>query len=92
MHLGGHRKMKNDEEYFLQKLSCGILRVRRFNKIVRLREPLQLHQETPPGSTHETYTDSIPLPDTSTEHDLYLFPTVSTRILLDLTSSHNITM
>ncbi|KAH1211635.1 hypothetical protein GmHk_14G040036 [Glycine max] len=76
-----HRKMKNDEEYFLQKLSCGILRVRRFNKIVRLREPLQLHQETPPGSTHETYTDSIPLPDTSTEHDLYLFPTVTSKMI-----------
>ncbi|KAG4402765.1 hypothetical protein AAZX31_02G260100 [Glycine max] len=67
------RKMKNDEEYFLRKLSCGILRVRRFNKILRLREPLHLPQETQPGSTHETYTDSIPLPDTSTEHDLYVF-------------------
>ncbi|XP_027368555.1 uncharacterized protein LOC113874533 [Abrus precatorius] len=64
------RKMKNDEEYFLRKLSCGILRIRRFNKIVRLRGPLKLPQETRPGSTHETYTDSIPLPDTSTEPDL----------------------
>ncbi|TKY57099.1 serine-threonine protein kinase, plant-type [Spatholobus suberectus] len=63
------RKMKNDEEYFLQKLSCGILRVRRFNKILRLRGPLHLPQETRPGSTRETYTDSIPLPDISTEHD-----------------------
>ncbi|RDX68377.1 hypothetical protein CR513_52645, partial [Mucuna pruriens] len=67
------RNMKNDEEYFLQKLSCGILRVRRFNKIVRLRGPLHLPQETRPGSTRETYTDSIPLPDTSTEHDSDLF-------------------
>ncbi|KAL2316915.1 hypothetical protein Fmac_030791 [Flemingia macrophylla] len=64
------RKMKNDEEYFLRKLSCGIYRVRRFNKIIRLRGPQRLTQETGPGgSTRETYTDSIPLPDTSTEHD-----------------------
>lgn len=95
-----HRKMKNDEEYFLQKLSCGILRVRRFNKIVRLREPLQLHQETPPGSTHETYTDSIPLPDTSTEHDLYVFSAetspnskyLNTFRFKAISSSHNIIM
>ncbi|XP_020206142.1 uncharacterized protein LOC109791281 [Cajanus cajan] len=75
MHLGGDRKMKNDEEYFLRKLSCGISRIRRFNKIVRLRGPLLHHpQETRPGSsTRETYTDSIPLPDTSTEHDSELF-------------------
>ncbi|CAJ1971208.1 unnamed protein product [Sphenostylis stenocarpa] len=53
------RKMKNDEEYFLQKLSCGILRVRRFNKIIRLREPLHLpHEKRPGSSTHETLTDS----------------------------------
>ncbi|KAK7320480.1 hypothetical protein VNO77_29988 [Canavalia gladiata] len=63
------RKMKNDEEYFLQKLSCGILRIRRFNKIDRIRGPLHLPQETQPGSTHETYLDSIPPPDSSTEPD-----------------------
>ncbi|XP_052736422.1 uncharacterized protein LOC128197762 [Vigna angularis] len=69
------RKMKNDEEYFLQKLSCGILRVRRFNKIIRLRGPLHLpHESRPSTSTNETNTDSIPLPDISTEH-LYLFST-----------------
>lgn len=64
--------MKNDVDYFLQKLSCGILRVKRFNKIVRLRGPPNLPQETRPGSTRETYTDSIPLSYTSTEHDLDL--------------------
>ncbi|KAK7372698.1 hypothetical protein VNO80_06085 [Phaseolus coccineus] len=71
------RKMKNEEEYFLQKLSCGILRVRRFNKIIRLREPLHLPHESRPSSssTHETYTDSIPLPDISADHLLYLFST-----------------
>ncbi|KAK7300290.1 hypothetical protein RJT34_11132 [Clitoria ternatea] len=63
------RKMKNDEEYFLQKLSCGILRIRRFNRIVRLRGPLNLPQETRLGSTQETYADSILIPDTSTEPD-----------------------
>lgn len=68
--------MKNDEEFFLQKLSCGILRVRRFNKIVRLRGPLHLPHESRPSSTstNDTNTDSIPLPDISAEH-IYLFST-----------------
>ncbi|QCE01544.1 hypothetical protein DEO72_LG7g2842 [Vigna unguiculata] len=69
------RKMKNDEEYFLKKLSCGILRVRRFNKITRLRGPLHLpHESRPSSSTNETNTESIPLPDISAEH-VYLFST-----------------
>ncbi|KAH1202585.1 hypothetical protein GmHk_17G049028 [Glycine max] len=51
MHLGGHRKINNYKEYFLEKLSCGKSRVR----------------------NRETYTNSIPLSETSTEHDLYLF-------------------
>jgi len=71
----GDRKMKNDEEYFLKKLSCGILRVRRFNKITRLRGPLHLpHESRPSSSTNETNTESIPLPDISAEH-VYLFST-----------------
>ncbi|KAJ1432109.1 hypothetical protein SESBI_06744 [Sesbania bispinosa] len=68
------RKMKNDEEYFLQKLSCGISRIRRYNKIVRLRGPRNLPQQTRRESqdnSSEIYADSIPLQDISTELDLF---------------------
>lgn len=46
--------MKRDEEFFLENLSCGISRVRRGNRIVRLRGPLDLAVEIPCNS-HETY-------------------------------------
>ncbi|KAK7276623.1 hypothetical protein RIF29_17766 [Crotalaria pallida] len=62
------RKMKNDEEYFLRKLSCGISRIKSYNKIVRLRGPLDRRQETR-NTTPETYTDSIP--DMSTDPELF---------------------
>lgn len=99
MHLGGHRKINNYKEYFLEKLSCGISRVRCLKKL-RLREPLHLSQETWPSRNHETYTDSIPLSETSTEHDLYLFSIetslnnkyLNTFKFKFMSSSHNKTM
>ncbi|KAK7401034.1 hypothetical protein VNO78_12345 [Psophocarpus tetragonolobus] len=53
------RQMKKDEEFFLQKLSCGISILRRNNRIVRLRAPIDLPDEIQCNS-HETYDESLP--------------------------------
>lgn len=58
MHLI-HRQMKKDEEFFLQKLSCGISRVKRKNRIVRLRGP-QDHAVEIPCNSHDSYDESLP--------------------------------
>ncbi|KAK7306806.1 hypothetical protein VNO77_44765 [Canavalia gladiata] len=54
-----NRKMKKDEEFFLQKLSCGISILRRKNRIVHLRGPLDIPVEIQCNS-HETYDESLP--------------------------------
>ncbi|CAI8586658.1 unnamed protein product [Vicia faba] len=54
------RKMKNDEEYFLKKLSCGLSRVRSSNRIVRIRGPIDRPQQKQSYRSSETYGDSLP--------------------------------
>ncbi|TKY46606.1 Proline-rich receptor protein kinase PERK3 [Spatholobus suberectus] len=53
------RKMKKDEEFFLQQLSCGISIIRGNNRIATLRAPLDLPVEIQCNS-HETYDESLP--------------------------------
>ncbi|KAL2322293.1 hypothetical protein Fmac_026672 [Flemingia macrophylla] len=53
------RKMKKDEEFLLQQLSCGISILRRNNRIARLRGPIHLPDEIQ-CSSHETYDESLP--------------------------------
>lgn len=54
-----YRQMKKDEEFFMQKLSCGISRVLSKNHIERLRGPIDLAVEIQCNS-HETYAESLP--------------------------------
>ncbi|MED6125457.1 hypothetical protein PIB30_068739 [Stylosanthes scabra] len=53
------RQMKKDEEFFQQKLSCGISRLKRNNRIIHIRAPLDHPIEIPCGS-HETFDESLP--------------------------------
>ncbi|KAG2394620.1 Proline-rich receptor-like protein [Vigna angularis] len=53
------RKMKKDEEFFLQRLSCGISILKSNDRILRLRGPLNVPDEIPCNS-HETYDESLP--------------------------------
>ncbi|PNY09625.1 putative serine-threonine protein plant-type, partial [Trifolium pratense] len=53
------RQMKKDEEFFLQKLSCGISRILGKTRIERLRGPIQLAVEIPCNSDHPS-ADSLP--------------------------------
>ncbi|XP_050877326.1 uncharacterized protein LOC127081084 [Lathyrus oleraceus] len=53
------RQMKKDEEFFMQKLSCGISRVLGKNHIERLRGAIDLAVEIQCNS-HETYAESLP--------------------------------
>lgn len=55
-----HRQMKKDEEFFLQRLSCGISRLKRKNQIVRVRGPLNQPDEIPCNSHERDYEDSLP--------------------------------
>ncbi|WVY95101.1 hypothetical protein V8G54_034189 [Vigna mungo] len=51
--------MKKDEEFFLQRLSCGISILKSNDRILRLRGPLNVPDEIPCNS-HETYDESLP--------------------------------
>jgi len=51
--------MKKDEEFFLQRLSCGISILKSNDRILRLRGPLDVPDEIPCNS-HETYDESLP--------------------------------
>ncbi|XP_058788344.1 uncharacterized protein LOC131662540 [Vicia villosa] len=53
------RQMKKDEEFFTQKLSCGISRILGKNHIERIRGPIDLAVEIQCNS-HETYPESLP--------------------------------
>lgn len=52
--------MKNDEDYFLKKLSCGISRVRSSDRIIRIRGPIDTPQQKSSYRSSETYGDSLP--------------------------------
>jgi len=54
-----YRQMKKNEEFFLQKLSCGISRILGKNHIERLRGPIDLAVEIQCNS-HESYVESLP--------------------------------
>ncbi|CAK8538611.1 unnamed protein product [Lathyrus sativus] len=54
------RKMKNDEDYFLKKLSCGISRIRSLDRIVRIRGPIDAAQQKRSYRSSETFGDSLP--------------------------------
>ncbi|KAK2431378.1 hypothetical protein QL285_029607 [Trifolium repens] len=53
------RKMKNDEEYLLKKLYCGISRIRSYDRIVRIRRPIDTPQQKRSYRSSQTYTTSI---------------------------------
>ncbi|KAL5077817.1 hypothetical protein RYX36_016801 [Vicia faba] len=53
------RQMKKDEEFFMQKLSCGISRILGKNHIERIRGPIDVAVEIQCNS-HETYPESLP--------------------------------
>jgi hypothetical protein len=58
MHLDD-RKMKNDEEYLLKKLYCGISRIRSYDRIVRIRGPIDTPRQKRSYRSSQTYTTSI---------------------------------
>ncbi|XLU52224.1 hypothetical protein S245_046872 [Arachis hypogaea] len=62
------RQLKKDAEFFQQKLSCGISRLKRNNRIVHLRAPTDIPTEIQ-CSSHETFDQSLPEP---TFEDLFL--------------------
>ncbi|MED6155351.1 hypothetical protein PIB30_004367 [Stylosanthes scabra] len=66
------KKMKNDGDYFLNKLSCGISRVRRHNKIEHLRGRPALHQNNP-DHTHDSIPVSMPdsVPESTPDEPFY---------------------
>ncbi|KAL1358066.1 hypothetical protein AAHE18_04G008000 [Arachis hypogaea] len=55
------RQLKKDAEFFQQKLSCGISRLKRNNRIVHLRAPTDIPTEIQ-CSSHETFDQSLPEP------------------------------
>ncbi|XP_045833554.1 uncharacterized protein LOC123924645 [Trifolium pratense] len=66
------RKMKNDEEYFLKKLYCGISRIRSYDRIVCIRGPIDTPQQKRSYRSSETYADSsIPAYDFSTDLEFF---------------------
>ncbi|XP_059429049.1 uncharacterized protein LOC132162847 [Corylus avellana] len=73
------RKMKKDREYFLEKLSCGISRIKRNNKIEQLRGPkakaIDKHSADMIRSSQVMYDEMMP--GSPEEDDLFsieLFP------------------
>jgi hypothetical protein len=48
--------MKKDEEFFLQKLSCGISRILGKTRIERLRGPIELAVEIPCSDHPSAYS------------------------------------
>ncbi|KAL1323921.1 hypothetical protein HN51_034133 [Arachis hypogaea] len=66
------RKMKNDGDYFLNKLSCGISRIRRHNKIMHLRGRPALHQNNQ-DHTHDSIPVSMPdsVPESTPDEPFY---------------------
>jgi len=64
--------MKNDEDYFLHKLSCGISRIRSSSRIIRIRGPIDTPQQQRRSyRSSETYVDSIQSHELSTDLDLF---------------------
>ncbi|MED6124311.1 hypothetical protein PIB30_057777 [Stylosanthes scabra] len=66
------RKMKNDGDFFLNKLSCGISRIRRHNKIEHLRGRPALHQNNQ-DHTHDSIPVSMPdsVPESTPDEPFY---------------------
>jgi hypothetical protein len=71
--------MKKDREYFLEKLSCGISRIKRNNKIEQLRGPkakaIDKHSAEMIRSSQVMYDEMMP--GSPEEDDLFsieLFP------------------
>ncbi|CAL5190417.1 unnamed protein product [Lathyrus oleraceus] len=65
------RKMKNDEDYFLKKLSCGISRIRSSNRIVRIRGPIDTPRQKRSYRSSETFGDSLPPYDISIDSEFF---------------------
>jgi len=65
--------MKKDEDFFLQRLSCGISILKSNDRILRLRGPLNLPDEIPCNS-HETYDESLPSVQYKHLFDIDAFP------------------
>ncbi|KAK1420342.1 hypothetical protein QVD17_21858 [Tagetes erecta] len=61
------RQMKKDKKYFMEKLTCGILRMKRDNTIEKLRGPVMIIDDTKQklvrrtiSSDHVSYGEMIP--------------------------------
>ncbi|CAL5421809.1 unnamed protein product [Camellia sinensis] len=61
------RQMKKDKEYFMEKLSCGISRMKRDNHIEKLRGP----KERSHTKIQLTYDKMIPGSSGGDDHDLF---------------------
>lgn len=58
------RQMKKDKKYFMDKLTCGILRMKRDNTIKKLREPIIREDrklQRTKSSEHFSYGEMIPV-------------------------------
>ena len=58
------RQMKKDKKYFMDKLTCGILRMKRDNTIKMLREPIIREDKKlrrAKSSEHFSYGEMIPV-------------------------------
>ncbi|KAI3709934.1 hypothetical protein L2E82_39704 [Cichorium intybus] len=58
------RQMKKDRKYFMEKLSCGILRMKRDNTIEKLREPITMEDKklrSSKSNEHFSYGEMIPV-------------------------------
>ncbi|KAJ9565583.1 hypothetical protein OSB04_001549 [Centaurea solstitialis] len=60
------RQMKKDKRYFMDRLTCGIMRMKRDNTIEKLRGPITMEEKKPPlgkrstSNEHVSYGEMIP--------------------------------
>jgi len=64
-----YREMKKEKKYFMEKLSCGISKLKSDNSIEDVRGPLKLMENTKVSLTRNTfsYDEMIPGEDDSSE-------------------------
>ncbi|KAL8236006.1 hypothetical protein R6Q59_017087 [Mikania micrantha] len=76
------RQMKKDRKYFMEKLACGILKMKRDNTIEKLRGPILMDDKKQKpikrtiSSDHVSYGEMIPV---MSKHELYTKKTPITQ-------------
>ncbi|KAK1396626.1 putative serine/threonine-protein kinase PBL6 [Heracleum sosnowskyi] len=79
------RKIKKDQRYFLEKLSCGISRMKRYNNVEKLRGPKGTEIRRNLSAIRCSYDEMLPGPDECDDlFSIELFP-------IDLSSSEGST-